>query len=327
MKPKDILIDLKKNIFKNYIFFIPEILLNKEFLNNEIDKQLLNKSSYLDENLFCTILSENEELNGNINLDFVLKSIFIKKEVLSDNIYKIFEVKKILEETEYNYILNNYFEFIKVSVHWGKLQYNLSTIAYPNNSKSKLITSYQFQLDILNVHLKEIKSSFKLESEQFEYDFKKISDFLMELFTIGTVYDSSIVTKINNLPEKTPKITLENENLATDSDKTNIQQKTLSDFILHEKSKEIEKIIFDNFKNKKGRTYRCIYEYMSRQNLMILEYGEKGKLYNAFQNLFEHNIGTYQSMWYGEINKEKNNTYKAIRNILKKEIDKLPDKK
>jgi len=114
-------------------------------------------------------------------------------------------------------------------------------------------------------------------------------------------------TCINKAIERINNIILSQENYKTLSKKNNLPKpplKTFPEYILHEKNKEIAKLIKSEFSTEKGKSIRLIIEVLIKKKMFTIENRQRQKIYDAMKKYFDRDIGTKQSIFDPSINEK-----------------------
>lgn len=295
---------LKENIFRNFLIFLPNNFFdNTENLPNG-EKELINKIIHLDDDFLNNL---PDTLNDyNLKEQLILESVLNKTVTFKKNIVELIKEKEKFDKPEFNFLINEYYEFISAGTEWCNIQVQLiQNVQHDKNLTESIKKSFRIQYQAFHKHVIDLEYNFKIKKNKSTINNYNLSEFITDLHSIS---------KNNTV----------SQNSKTDD---NIDLIKLSQLLNHEKNEEIEKIIFDNFKDKKGKTLRCIIEYLATRDVVIIGSGDQQKIFNAFVNLFDHNIGKYQSMFGYTIYRATDKTYKSIRtkfiDLLKKEDIKL----
>lgn len=206
-------------------------------------------------------------------LDF--QTLFTKSSKLKNNCFKLLEFKESLNEISFNYLSENYLKQLETYTFFS----NQLSLYFEKNSPVKdANTKSLFNCQSLNfnTHLAEVEKITGLKAQNFNQQ-----NFFQEVKETPLFKNFSV-----NI---TPK------------------EKSFSDFISHEKNKEIEKIILEKFQNEKGKKLRYLIEYLNELGIISLVHGDRTKIYSAMKNSFNWEIGTHQSIfgnWFSKPNTE-----------------------
>ncbi|WP_372792049.1 hypothetical protein [Lutibacter sp.] len=211
-----------------------------------------------------------------------------KDRELQTNLFILADAEQNLSSEHFCLVFEKYLAFVIVVMETCDFELINLKFDFKNELPEDILTAFEIQFQSFKTHFNELLAR----------------------------YNIKVIDTERNISKKTNYKTQIPQNLNCETSQPDIKPKTLAFYISHENNDEIEKIIFENFKDKKGKTYRCIIEYLHKYDLLTLEQGEKQKIYNAFENMFDHYIGSYQSMWGYKVNRGIDNTYKNIRKIL-----------
>jgi hypothetical protein len=318
LNPETIIHELKKNIFRNFVFYIPSSLLNKDMTTNPEINYLIDKVIFLDYNLMNSLPNEINGENYIIDEDLTIKNVLTKMEFYDKNIRMLLKEKVNMPKHEYKYILHKYLDFINKGILWGKSQSDLIKVLVKPTPSDKIIQAFNIQRQFLIDHHKDLELNFKIKKTDKTIKNTYLISFIMDLYSINSINDTSN----SNIIEKT-ELNINDE--LTNSDKSdnsfNEPQKTIADYITHPKSKQIEKIITENFKTEKGLSIRCIIEYLNYLNIMPFEYGKKITIYKSLKNTFQRDIGPYSTIWTGKIDRLQDKSYLSIKKTLQKLLE------
>ena len=96
-------------------------------------------------------------------------------------------------------------------------------------------------------------------------------------------------------------------------------QLPLSNFIIHENRNEIEKRIKDHFSDLSGKNLRFLIEYLIEEKVLLLNYGDKTKIYNSISLLFGgKNIGAYTTIFDAKVFTSSDQNYLNNKSLFKK---------
>ena len=221
------------------------------------------------------IIYIDDDLNFIYENSLDLPTLLIKSGKLRANCFKLLEYKEQLSESSFNFLSENYLKQLEAYTFFS----NQLSLYFEKNSPVKdSITQALFNYQNLNfkTHIAEVEKITGLKAQSFN----------QQIF-IQEVKETPVFKKFSfNIPPR---------------------EKSFSDFISHEKNKEIEKIILEKFKNEKGKKLRYLIEYLNELGIISLVHGDRTKIYSAMKNSFNWEIGTHQSIfgnWFSKPNTE-----------------------
>lgn len=271
--------ELCNEIFRNFIFYIPMSILDME------DFKKLPEQSM---SLIDRIIYIDDEFNfiyDENSLD--LPTLLIKSGKLRTNCFKLLEYKEELSESSFNFLSENYLKQLETYAFFS----NQLSLYFEKNSPVKdYSTKALFNCQTLNfnTHLAEFEKITGLKAQNFNQQ-----NFIQE------VKKTPVFKKFSfNIPP--PK------------------EKSFSDFISHEKNKEIESVILKKHPSIKGKKLRYIIEFLIEKKLLTMTYGTQTQLYDALKRTFNCDIGTYPSIFGYKINDYKDSDYSRIANELER---------
>jgi len=281
MTLKEIRIELSKNVFNNFLYFMPQ-----NVIENSPFKPTHFKNSK--QNNFHLINSPN--LEDTMVFEMVLTQVMpTKSSELEENLFILFEKEEKLNEKQFKLLLECYHQQILSLVNASKSLFNYST-EYKYLNPSKTVQGFlEIQHDNFFKHLTRLEKSFNMEIQNHSSAllYTQILRLLADL-TESTVEDST-AEKIKHFQ----KSSLE----------PSLTPPSLEDFISHEKSDEIVDIIKESFTEEKGKKIRYIFEYLADKNLLDLSHGNRRKIFNTLKNTFNRDVGKYNSIWGYAVNK------------------------
>ncbi len=257
-------------------------------LSNEIYRNFIFyiPLSILDMEMFKNLPEESKSVLNRItyiddDLNFIyensldLPTLLIKSSKLRTNCFKLLECKEQLSESSFNFLSENYLKQLETYTFFS----NQLSLYFEKNSPVKdSSTQALFNCQNLNfnTHIAEVEKITGLKAQTFN----------QQIF-IQEVKETPVFKKFSfNMPPR---------------------EKSFSDFISHERNKEIEKIILEKFQNEKGKKLRYLIEYLNELGIISMVHGDRTKIYSAMKNSFNWEIGTHQSIfgnWFSIPNKE-----------------------
>jgi len=143
---------LRVNIFKSFIFYIPENLIpedNEELRSNTNFVNALNKIILIKD------INSIYELKNQHSLYYILQ----KKSILDTNLFTLLEKKEVLSKNQFSFFIEKYMELIKFCVivsDW--MNKNLNTFISTPTKEVK--NSFQYQSDYFSKHFEYLKKHF-----------------------------------------------------------------------------------------------------------------------------------------------------------------------
>ena len=230
------------------------------------------------------IIYIDDDLNFIYENSLDLPTLLIKSGKFRTNCFKLLEYKEQLSESSFNFLSENYLKQLEAYTFFS----NQLSLYFEKNSPVKdSITQALFNYQNLNfkTHIAEVEKITGLKAQSFN----------QQIF-IQEVKETSVFKKFSfNIQPK---------------------EKSFSDFICHEKNKEIETAILKKYPTIKGKKLRYIIEFLIEKKLLTITYGTQTELYDALKRTFNCNIGTYPSIFGYKINENKDSDYSRITNEL-----------
>jgi hypothetical protein len=258
--------ELVIELFNNLIFYLPKVILEVKEVKDYFEAN--NKTS----DYFEKIIITDDKINFNTDKELNFLIILKKTNQLQKNCFKLIEYKTILNELEFNFIIENYTKQVDIYKSISKLLLDYFDVNSPaKDSTTKFL--FNSQLACYTNHLAELKKHFDIKIQSLNHE--------------------TIIQEV--------KRTLIDKNIETKQDKH------FRDFISQKKNKEIEKIILEKFQNEKGKKLRYLIEYLNELGIISMVHGDRTKIYSAMKNSFNWEIGTHQSIfgnWFSIPNKE-----------------------
>ncbi|OAB28779.1 hypothetical protein SAMN05444395_102523 [Flavobacterium fryxellicola] len=166
----------------------------------------------------------------------------------------------------------------------------------------------------------------------FEYLYGKKSYLKNNFYTINQEIIDSIIkyeSRKQIMKDLNDKYNFENNN-EIDSKKDINHQAPKNDvipflnFIRHENKTEIERIIKLHYSDLRGVSLRYLIEFLIDQQILLINYGDKTKIYESIKILFDNkDIGTPSSVFDLKIDREKDHKYLNAKNNFLNKFDKL----
>jgi hypothetical protein len=217
----------------------------------------------------------DEDLNFIYENSLGFSTLLLKSGKLKNNCFKLIEYKETLSASSFNYLSENYLKQLEAYAFFS----NQLSLYFEKNSPEKdtnTLALFNCQSINFNTHISEVEKITGLKAQTFNQQ-----NFIQE------VKETPVFKKFSfNIKPK---------------------EKSFSDFISHEKNKEIEKIILEKFQNEKGKKLRYLIEYLNELGIISMVHGDRTKIYSAMKNSFNWEIGTHQSIfgnWFSIPNKE-----------------------
>lgn len=232
----------------------------------------------------------NDDLNFIYENSLDLPTLLIKSGKLRTNCFKLLEYKEQLSESSFNFLSENYLKQLEAYTFFS----NQLSLYFEKNSPVKdSSTQALFNCQNLNfnTHIAEVEKITGLKAQSFN----------QQVF-IQEVKETPVFKKFS----------------------LNIQprEKSFSDFISHEKNKEIEIAILKKYPTIKGKKLRYIIEFLIEKKLLTITYGTQTELYDALKRTFNCNIGTYPSIFGYKVNENKDSDFSRITNELETILNK-----
>lgn len=217
----------------------------------------------------------DEDLNFIYENSLGFSTLLLKSGKLKNNCFKLIEYKETLSASSFNFLSENYLKQLETYAFFS----NQLSLYFEKNSPEKdanTLALFNCQSINFNSHIVEVEKITGLKAQTFNQQ-----NFIQE------VKETPVFKKFSfNIKPK---------------------EKSFSDFISHEKNKEIEKIILEKFQNEKGKKLRYLIEYLNELGIISMVHGDRTKIYSAMKNSFNWEIGTHQSIfgnWFSIPNKE-----------------------
>ncbi|WP_324324301.1 hypothetical protein [Flavobacterium sp.] len=264
-------LNLKYNELCNEIFRNFIFYIPMSILDMEEFKKLPDESK----SVIDRITYMDDDLNFIYENSLGFSTLLLKSGKLKNNCFKLIEYKETLSASSFSYLSENYLKQLEAYTFFA----NQLLLYFEKNSPEKdpnTKSLFNCQSLNFNTHITEVEKITGLKSQNFNQQ-----NFIQE------VKETPVFRKFSfNIPPK---------------------EKSFSDFISHEKNKEIEKIILEKFQNEKGKKLRYLIEYLNELGIISLVHGDRTKIYSAMKNSFNWEIGTHQSIfgnWFSKPNTE-----------------------
>lgn len=252
--------EMKWNIIKRFVFYMP---------NNEYSKMLFDNEtlSEMDQKIFYVNSDKKVKEYPNIDpLDF-----YDKEKLLQNNFFKLLELKRKMDKDAFILFYNNYLNKLDGFINIAELIRNYIQRDIADCNKT-VWTYVNFNFGILSDHRESIisiipsKEEVKSKSENFDLS-------ILEGLPIEIKNDFKLESIKNvNIPFIT--------------------------FIRHENKIEIERIIKVHYSDLRGVSLRYLIEFLKEEGVLFLNHGDAMKLYKSIKILFgEKNIGAYTSIF------------------------------
>lgn len=252
--------EMKWNIIKRFVFYMP---------NNEYSKMLFDNETLgeMDQKIFYVNSDKKVKEYPNIDpLDF-----YDKEKLLQSNFFKLLELKSQMDKDAFILFYNTYLNKLDGFINIAELIRNYIQRDIADCNKT-VWTYVNFNFGILSDHRESIisivpsKEEAKSKSEKFDLS-------ILEGLPIEIKNDFKLES-IKNV--KIPFIT----------------------FIRHENKIEIERIIKVHYSDLRGVSLRYLIEFLKEEGVLFLNHGDAMKLYKSIKILFgEKNIGAYTSIF------------------------------
>lgn len=252
--------EMKWNIIKRFVFYMP---------NNEYSKMLFDNEtlSEMDQKIFYVNSDKKVKEYPNIDpLDF-----YDKEKLLQNNFFKLLELKSKMDKDAFILFYNTYLNKLDGFINIAELIRNYIQRDIADCNKT-VWTYVNFNFGILSDHRESIisivpsKEEVKSKSENFDLS-------ILEGLPIEIKNDFKLESIKNvNIPFIT--------------------------FIRHENKIEIERIIKVHYSDLRGVSLRYLIEFLKEEGVLFLNHGDAMKLYKSIKILFgEKNIGAYTSIF------------------------------
>jgi len=264
-------------IYKNFVFYIPDFFLDSDYFKDFF----ISIEQYADKIIYIDN-DFNFIFNSEKSLD--LSIVFFKSEKLKNNIFRLIDYKESLSAVSFDFISESYLkQVVYISIISNQLL-NLFNDKSPDKDSN-------------------IKALFIYQSLNFEMHLKEVE--MLTGLNANTYDPENMLNDIRQTPFYSKAISQNTE-----------KEISFFEFIIHDQSIEIERIVLDKFINEKGKKLRYLTEYLYELGLVSLVHGDKTKLYHAMKNSFPWDIGTHQSIfgnWFTASDKE----YIKFKEVLK----------
>ncbi len=252
--------EMKWNIIKRFIFYMP---------NNKYSKMLFDNEtlSEMDQKIFYINSDKKVNEYPNINpLDF-----YDKEKLLQNNFFKLLELKSQMDKDAFILFYRTYLNKLEGFINIADLVRNYIQRDIADCNKT-VWTYVNFNFGILTDHRESImgivpsKEEVKSKSENFDLS-------ILEGLPIEIKNDFKLESIKNvNIPFIT--------------------------FIRHENKIAIERIIKVHYSDLRGVSLRYLIEFLKEEGVLFLNHGDAMKLYKSIKILFgEKNIGAYTSIF------------------------------
>lgn len=252
--------EMKWNIIKRFVFYMP---------NNEYSKMLFDNEtlSEMDQKIFYVNSDKKVKEYPNIDpLDF-----FDKEKLLQNNFFKLLELKSQMDKDAFILFYNTYLNKLDGFINVAELIRNCIQRDIADCNKT-VWTYVNFNFGILSDHRESIisivpiKEEVKSKRENFDLS-------ILEGLPIEIKNDFKLeIIKSVNIP--------------------------FISFIRHENKIEIERIIKVHYSDLRGVSLRYLIEFLKEEGVLFLNHGDAMKLYKSVKILFgEKNIGAYTSIF------------------------------
>jgi hypothetical protein len=295
-KTSDTLSILEDNLKTNILLYAPEI----KHSENQEPAPVVYFDDHLPFNKVALVVTPGEFRDIHFEKPD-LTGVSTKNILLRDNLFILMDAKNELSPDQFILLAEEYAKVLK-----SVLDYTIDAIYslkgnFKNNLPEKILLGFETQSRFLEDHYLEFEKRFgieaSLEEENEDIEHLKLNG-----------QGSKILDKN---PDDKPKQTL-----------------TLKDYITHPEREEIEKIIVENFTTEKGRSIRCILEYLNNINILPIGYGKKNILLACLKNTFKRDIGVYSSIWEEKkIDPLSDRTYIDLKKSLNKLLENVLNKK
>lgn len=221
--------ELQGVLYKPLLFFIP-----KSSITNDVLNQLDAEVTQLFDTLY--LIQEDGACYRYTNQP-ILYSLFQKKSNLDNSIFRIFEIKKQLEEKQFNFFIQRYLTFVDVYVYISNwLVENIEL--YKEDLTDELQQAFNLQQEYLKQHLDDLKQHCLLVNSPLKKEKEIIIDFIKD----GIPELKELLTKKNN--EEAEKKKLENQDEVEIKEKTKIVKEKAVQKMKENRITEIEAELF-----------------------------------------------------------------------------------
>jgi len=226
----------------------------------------------------------DDDLNFIYENSLGFSTLLLKSGKLKNNCFKLIEYKETLSASSFSYLSENYLKQLEAYTFFAnQLLFYFEKNSPEKDSNTKSL--FNCQSLNFNTHIAEIEKITGLKAQNFNQQ-----NFIQE------VKETPVFKRFSfNIPPK---------------------EKSFSDFISHEKNKEIEIAILKRYPTIKGKKLRYIIEFLIEKKLLTITYGTQTELYDALIRTFNCNIGTYPSIFGYKVNENKDSDYSRITNEL-----------
>lgn len=273
--------EMKWNIIKRFVFYMP---------NNEYSKMLFDNEtlSEMDQKIFYVNSDKKVKEYPNIDpLDF-----YDKEKLLQNNFFKLLELKSQMEKDAFILFYKTYLNKLDGFINVAELIRNC--IQRDITDCNKTVWTYvNFNFGILSDHresiigIVSIKEEVKSKRENFDLS-------ILEGLPIEIKNDFKLESIKNvNIPFIT--------------------------FIRHENKIEIERIIKLHYSDLRGVSLRYLIEFLKEEGVLFLNHGDAMKLYKSIKILFgEKNVGAYTSIFDNKVFSNSDQKYLNSKLSFKK---------
>lgn len=273
--------EMKWNIIKRFVFYMP---------NNEYSKMLFDNEtlSEMDQKIFYVNSDKKVKEYPNIDpLDF-----YDKEKLLQNNFFKLLELKCQMENDAFILFYKTYLNKLDGFINVAEIIRNYIQRDIVDCNKT-VWTYVNFNFGILSDHRESIISIVPIKEEVKS---KKEN------------FDLSI---LEGLP-----IEIKNDFKLESIKNVNIPFIT---FIRHENKIEIERIIKVHYSDLRGVSLRYLIEFLKEEGVLFLNHGDAMKLYKSIKILFgEKNVGAYTSIFDNKVFSNSDQKYLNSKLSFKK---------
>lgn len=273
--------EMKWNIIKRFVFYMP---------NNEYSKMLFDNEtlSEMDQKIFYVNSDKKVKEYPNIDpLDF-----YDKEKLLQNNFFKLLELKSQMEKDAFILFYNTYLNKLDGFINVAELIRNCIQRDIADCNKT-VWTYVNFNFGILSDHRESIISIVPIKEE------------------VKSKRDNFDLSILEGLP-----IEIKNDFKLESIKNVNIPFIT---FIRHENKIEIERIIKVHYSDLRGVSLRYLIEFLKEEGVIFLNHGDAMKLYKSIKILFgEKNIGAYTSIFDNKVFSNSDQKYLKSKLSFKK---------
>lgn len=163
-------IELRGNLYKPLLFFIPKSILTQEVLESfgkEIQEHLLD----------TLLLIKQDGALYKLNNQPVLYNMFQKKTTLDASVFKIFEIKDQLKSQQFEFFIQRYFTEVDAYLYISDWLYNNRALC-KQAINNEIKEAFRSQQQDLKQHLEDLKQHCLTIEEPIKKERSEILDFI-----------------------------------------------------------------------------------------------------------------------------------------------------